>query len=116
MTPSTSNDAQRERILVTCTDRIMGTEINVQLARLPEQQAAADAAAEAVLTFLRDVDLRLSRFRPDSELSQLNRHAGTWFQRQLCSSPSSARPLRAAEQHTGALRSHAPLPDPRSWL
>ena len=76
MTLSTSNDTQQERILVMRTERIMGTEINVQLAALPAQQAAADAAAEAVLAFLRDVDRRLSRFRADSELNQLNSHAG----------------------------------------
>ena len=101
MTPSTSNDTERERILVMRTERIMGTEINVQLAALPEQQAAADAATEAVLTFLRDVDLQLSRFRPDSELCQLNRSAGTWFPGSNMLFAVVSQALRAAEHTQG---------------
>jgi thiamine biosynthesis lipoprotein len=101
MTPSTSNGAERERILVMRTERIMGAEINVQLAALPAQQAAADAAAEAVLAFLRYVDLRLSRFRPDSELCQLNRSAGTWFAASEMLFAVVSQALRAAASTRG---------------
>jgi thiamine biosynthesis lipoprotein len=101
MISSTSDDVQRERIVVIRTERIMGTEINVQLAALPEQQAASAAAAEAVLAFLRDVDRRLSRFRPDSDLSQLNRHAGTWFPASDMLFAVVSQAVRAAEHTQG---------------
>jgi thiamine biosynthesis lipoprotein len=101
MTPSTSNDTERERILVIRTERIMGTEINVQLAASPTQQATADAATEAVLMFLRDVDLRLSRFRPDSELCQLNRSAGAWFAASAMLFAIVTEALRAAASTRG---------------
>ena len=103
MTPSTSTDAQRDRIVVMRTERIMGTEINIQLAAWPEQRGAADTAAEAVLTFLRDMDLRLSRFRPDSELCRLNRHAGTWFPASEMLLAVVTYALRAAESTQGLL-------------
>jgi thiamine biosynthesis lipoprotein len=83
------------------TERIMGAEINVQLAALPTQQAAADTATEEVLAFLRDVDRQLSRFRPDSELCQLNRSAGTWFPASTMLFAVVTQALRAAASTRG---------------
>ncbi len=79
----------------------MGAEINVQLAALPAQQAAADAAAEAVLAFLRDVDRRLSRFRADSELNQLNSHAGAWYDSSAMLYAVVSQAVRAAKSTRG---------------
>src|SRR5260221_14053649 len=67
------------RMLVAESARIMATEISVQLAAPPDQEAAARAAAQACMALFTEVDERLSRFKPESELSRLNRAAGQWF-------------------------------------
>jgi len=71
--------ADEPRILVSRAQRCMATQVSVQLAVPPQQARAAESSADAVLAFLREVDTRLSRFRPESELCTLNRAAGGWF-------------------------------------
>jgi thiamine biosynthesis lipoprotein len=66
------------RVVIAAADRVMATDISVQLAAPPEREPDARAAAQACMTLFREVDERLSRFRPQSELSQLNRAAGRW--------------------------------------
>lgn len=73
-----SSDAGERRVLVRREGRPMATDVSVQIAALPEQEVAAEAAAAACMDWFDEVDLRLSRFRPDSELSRLNA-AGRWF-------------------------------------
>ena len=68
----------------------MATQVSVQLAVPPEQACAAETSADAVLAFLREVDARLSRFHPQSELCALNRTAGGWFAAQELSPVQSA--------------------------
>src|SRR5262245_27544342 len=67
------------RVLVQRTSRQMATDVSVQIAAAPEQAGNASAAADACMAWLAEVDQRLSRFRPESELSRLNRSAGCWF-------------------------------------
>jgi thiamine biosynthesis lipoprotein len=63
----------------------MNTQIEMQLAidasgpGLAERAAAAQAALEAATERLRQLEARLTRFAPSSELSALNRASGTWF-------------------------------------
>lgn len=73
---------QREpqrRILIERRARLMATDVSVQLAAAPEQEAAAREAADACMSWLAEVDARLSRFRAGSELCQLNAASGAWF-------------------------------------
>jgi thiamine biosynthesis lipoprotein len=67
------------RILVAETRRVMAIEASVQIAALPAQEVAARSAVHAAMDFFEEVDARLSRFKPESELSRLNRVAGRWF-------------------------------------
>jgi len=53
--------------------RAIGTTAVVAVTRAD----AADAAAELLATDLADIDAAASRFRPDSEIRRLERHAGT---------------------------------------
>ncbi len=71
--------ADEPRIIVSRAQRCMATQVSVQLAVPPQQARAAESSADAVLAFLREVDTRLSRFRPESELCALNRAVGGWF-------------------------------------
>jgi FAD:protein FMN transferase len=57
----------------------MATDVSVQIAATADQEAAASQAADACMAWFDEVDVRLSRFRPQSELSRLNRSAGQWF-------------------------------------
>jgi thiamine biosynthesis lipoprotein len=57
----------------------MATDVSVQIAATAAQLTAAEAAADACMEWLDEVDRRLSRFRPESELSQLNAASGRWF-------------------------------------
>jgi thiamine biosynthesis lipoprotein ApbE len=59
--------------LGTADDRALGTNVRVVVTE-PARLAAAKAAVDEVLE---DIDLACSRFRDDSELSRLNRAAGT---------------------------------------
>jgi thiamine biosynthesis lipoprotein len=66
------------RVLVAETARIMAIEVSVQLAAAPAQEAAARNAAHVCMAFFAEVDARLSRFKPESELSRLNRAGRAW--------------------------------------
>jgi thiamine biosynthesis lipoprotein len=68
-----------QRALVRREARIMATDVSVQIATPPEQQARAETVAEACMAWMRAVDDTLSRFTPASELSRLNTGAGEWF-------------------------------------
>ncbi|HKB47401.1 MAG TPA: hypothetical protein VKC57_06870, partial [Ktedonobacterales bacterium] len=68
--------ADEPRVIVSRAQRCMATQVSVQLAVPPRQARAAESSADAVLAFLREVDMCLSRFRPESELCALNRAAG----------------------------------------
>ncbi|HLV97284.1 MAG TPA: FAD:protein FMN transferase [Ktedonobacterales bacterium] len=73
------------RQLVTTSFRAMNTQIEMQLAidtaapRLAKRVDKAHADLEAASTHLRDLEARLTRFQPASELSALNRASGAWF-------------------------------------
>ncbi len=73
------------RQLVTTTFRAMNTQIEMQLAidaaapGLDERRAAAEADLQAASSRLRQLEARLTRFQPTSELSALNRASGEWF-------------------------------------
>jgi thiamine biosynthesis lipoprotein len=69
----------RRWVLIQRTGRPMATEVDVQIAATPRQEAAAEVAADACMAWLDEVDQRLSRFKPESELSRLNASAGNWF-------------------------------------
>lgn len=58
--------------------RIMATDVCVHLACAPDVAAAATAAIEACLEWLREVDRRLTRFDEESELCRLNASGGEW--------------------------------------
>lgn len=66
-------------ILVTRSGRPMATDVSMQIAVESVRQAEAESAADACMAWFDEVDRRLSRFRPESELSQLNAVAGEWF-------------------------------------
>lgn len=69
----------RRRLIVRRDARIMATDISVQLSVPPDQETRAAATAEACMAWMRDVDMALSRFKPESELSRLNASDGAWF-------------------------------------
>lgn len=66
-------------ILVSRAGRPMATDVSVQIATEPDREAGASAAADACMAWFDEVDARLSRFRAESELSQLNAADGQWF-------------------------------------
>jgi FAD:protein FMN transferase len=74
-----ATSAAGARILVQRAGRPMATDVSVQIAAEPAQEAEAHAAADACMVWFDEVDARLSRFQPESELSGLNRAAGRWF-------------------------------------
>jgi FAD:protein FMN transferase len=65
--------------LVQRRGRPMATDVSVQIAVPPSRRAEAAAAADGCMDWFDEVDARLSRFRPESELSRLNATAGDWF-------------------------------------
>ena len=54
--------------------RAMGSEFNVWL----ETEADGEAVLKQVPGWVEAIEARLTRFRPESELSQLNAHSGKW--------------------------------------
>ncbi len=68
-----------ERILVERRAPMMGTTVSAQLATPPTREAAAQVAADRCMAWFAEVNARLSRFDPDSEISRLNRAGGQWF-------------------------------------
>ncbi len=75
-TPAPEEASLAPRVVVAADERIMATDISVQIAAPQGQEEAASVAARACMDFFREVDARLSRFKPESELSRLNRSAG----------------------------------------
>jgi thiamine biosynthesis lipoprotein len=71
--------ATERRVLVERCARLMATDVSVQLAAAPEDEAAAHEATDACMSWLAEVDARLSRFRAESELCRLNAAGGAWF-------------------------------------
>ena len=67
---------QQPKSWQTVTFRAMGSHINLWL---DSADTAWLAAFELVEELFRSNEEALSRFREDSELSQLNRHSGEWF-------------------------------------
>lgn len=90
-----------ERVLVTRAARIMATDVSVQLAVALEDEADARRAAGACMDWLAEVDARLSRFRPDSELSHLNAAADRWLAASELLFSAVACAMRAAEASGG---------------
>lgn len=72
-------NVEERRILVTRSGRPMATDVSVLIAAYPDQETEANEAADACMAWFDEVDARLSRFRPESELSQLNNASGAWF-------------------------------------
>ncbi|HZC76304.1 MAG TPA: FAD:protein FMN transferase [Ktedonobacterales bacterium] len=101
--------ADEPRVIVSRAQRCMATQVSVQLAVPPQQARAAESSADAVLAFLREVDARLSRFRPESELCVLNRAAGGWFVASSLLFEAVVAALRAAHA-SGGLFDPALLP------
>jgi FAD:protein FMN transferase len=66
-------------LLVQRAGRPMATDVSVAISVAREQAGAASAAADACMDWFGEVDACLSRFRPDSELTRLNRAANHWF-------------------------------------
>ena len=76
--PITSTAATASRIVVERSARMMGTEVSVQIAAAASERRTAEAAAATCMAWLAEVDQRLSRFRPESDLCRLNADAGRW--------------------------------------
>ena len=72
-------NAEERRVSVTRSGRPMATDVSVLIAAYPDQIDEANEAADACMAWFDEVDARLSRFRPESELSQLNNAGGAWF-------------------------------------
>lgn len=81
-------DARRDVVPGSARWRALGTSVAVLTAD-PGGLVAARTAVEEILA---EIDLALSRFRDDSELSRLNAQAGTWHD----ASPLALRALRVA--------------------
>jgi FAD:protein FMN transferase len=92
-------------VLVQRFARIMATPIGVHVAVPPGDEVRAGAAIEECLTWLREVECRLTRFAPESELSRLNAASGTW-------QPVSAPLLAVVEQSVAAAEASGGLFDP----
>lgn len=71
--------AEDARLLVARTQRMMGCDVSAQIAVEPWRVAQAEAALSSCFAWFAEVERRLSRFQPDSELCALNRAAGSWF-------------------------------------
>jgi thiamine biosynthesis lipoprotein len=96
-----SSAASPARILVQRAGRPMATDVSVQIAVAPDQEAAAATAEDACMAWFDEVDDRLSRFRPDSELSRLNLAAGQWFAASGVLYEAVAAAVRAAQASEG---------------
>ncbi len=92
-------------LLVEQSSRIMATDVSVHLAVPPAEVPRARAAIEACLEWLREVERRLTRFDPASELCQLNSTAGRW-------QPVSRLLFTAVRQAIRGARASAGLFDP----
>ena len=87
--------------LVQRRGRPMATDVSVQIAVTPSRWAEAAAAADACMDWFDEVDARLSRFRPESELSRLNTAAGDWFAASDVLYECAALALESADSSNG---------------
>jgi thiamine biosynthesis lipoprotein len=81
--------------------RLMGTSVSLHLAVPPHEADQALAMLERCWLWLEEVEARLTRFRSDSELWQMNRAAGTWFDASETLFACMTTALRAAEKTAG---------------
>lgn len=87
--------------IVRRAGRPMATDVSVQIAAMPHQLAAANASADACMAWFDEVDCRLSRFKPKSELSRLNAAEARWFAGSALLFEAVACALRAAQSSGG---------------
>lgn len=73
------NRPAQEPVLVEETARIMATDVSIHLSVAPSEEARARQGLALGMDWLRRVERVLTRFDPESELSQLNAAAGSWF-------------------------------------
>jgi thiamine biosynthesis lipoprotein len=106
--------ARKARIQIERHARLMATDVSIQLAVAPEEREAAESAAAAAMAWLGEVDQRLSRFRPESDLSRLNADAGRWHDASEILYTCVARALAAARSSAG-LFDPALLPQMEAW-
>src|SRR5579885_899452 len=96
-----ASSLQQSLLLVEQSSRIMATNVSVHLAVPPAEEASAQAAIETCMNWLREVERRLTRFDPASELSQLNEAAGEWRPASELLFSAMREALRAAEASAG---------------
>jgi FAD:protein FMN transferase len=106
--------AREARIQIERHARLMATDVSIQLAVAPEEREAAERAADAGMAWLDEVDQRLSRFRPESDLSRLNANAGRWHDASEILYTGVERALAAAQSSVG-LFDPALLPQMEAW-
>ncbi len=70
---------RQPRKIIAVERPMMGTTVSVQIAMPDAWLERTQAAAVQCMTWLEEVNARLSRFDPGSEISLLNRSAGGWF-------------------------------------
>jgi thiamine biosynthesis lipoprotein len=95
-------------------ERIMGTQVGAQVSIEPGQAKAARAAISACLVWMCEVDRRLTRFAPQSDLMRLNAAAGVWTHVSDMLFEVVERALRAAEE-TAGLFDPTILPTLEAW-
>jgi thiamine biosynthesis lipoprotein len=98
---ATSGIKTAARQIIQRSARMMGTKVSIQLSVDAAEADDAVASAEDCLTWLAEVDARLSRFRPESELCHLNRAAGRWFSASPLLFAAVARALDGARESDG---------------
>ncbi len=81
--------------------RMMGTHVSVHLAVSLDAIGRAEAAIDATFVWLDEVAARLTRFDPTSELWELQRAAGRWFQASPILYDCTSQALAAAERTAG---------------
>jgi FAD:protein FMN transferase len=89
------------RRLVERRAEMMGTTVSVHLAVEPDHEPEAQDIATACMEWLHEVDKHLSRFRPESELCQLNRSSGHWFSASSLLYAAVAEAVNAADASDG---------------
>ncbi len=92
---------REECLLIEQTTRMMATDVSVHMAVLPSEEASAQAAMAACMEWLREVERRLTRFDPESELCQLNSAAGQWRRVSRLLFTAVQEALTAAEMSAG---------------
>jgi FAD:protein FMN transferase len=93
--------SQQKYRLVEATRRIMATDVSAPVAVLPSEEASAQAAIADGMAWLREVDRRLTRFNPESELCRLNSASGDWYHVSRLTFSAIQAALVAAETSAG---------------